>query len=522
MKRSYMILMLVVFGVCAPLCAAKKPNVVVILTDDLGFSDVGCYGAEIETPVLDRLAANGLRFTQFYNTGKCHASRVSLLTGRWCRQAGDEEMNRAVTLPEVLAPAGYFNTMSGKWHLSKEPTDFGFDRYFGHLSGAVHFFRGDNTFRLNGEPWQVPDSGFYTTIAKVDYALEFLAEAREEEKPWLLYLAFNAPHAPVHPLKEDYEKYKNHYDVGWDVIHERRTKRQIELGILGKDVETAPRPDHIPAWDDLTPELRAWESKRMAGYAGMIDRVDQELGRLVADLEAAGELDNTLIMFFSDNGACPYDRHNHKWEDVPYNPDTRWTDSTGWAWARNTPYRFYKQNQFEGGVATPAIFHWPAGIKTAPGTFDHTPAHLVDVLPTLAELAGAEIPSEFPGREPTPLAGVSLVPILSGGALEKRPPLHFLFEQDRGLRDGDWKIVSFRAGPWELYDMQNDPAEVHDVAAEHPDRVEKMATEWHRMTRDVLMAPEREQGPVESTAKPKHHPQWSNYDPEPGRHTGNR
>lgn len=179
---------------------------VVILTDDLGFSDLGCYGAEIDTPVLDRLATNGLRFTQFYNTAKCHSSRVSLLTGRWCRQAGDEGMNRAVTLPEVLGAAGYFNAMTGKWHLSKEPTDFGFDRYFGHLSGAVHYFRGDNSFRLNGEPWQVPDSGFYTTIAKVDYALEFLAEAREKEKPWFLYIAFNAPHAPIHPLKEDYEK----------------------------------------------------------------------------------------------------------------------------------------------------------------------------------------------------------------------------------------------------------------------------------------------------------------------------
>ncbi|MFU8894202.1 MAG: arylsulfatase [Luteolibacter sp.] len=522
MLRPCTLLFLVVFAFAAPLNAGEKPNVVIILTDDLGFSDLGCYGAEIETPVLDRLAANGLRFTQFSNTAKCHSSRVSLLTGRWCRQAGDEEMNRAVTLPEVLGPAGYFNAMSGKWHLSKEPTDFGFDRFFGHLSGATHFFRGDNTFRLNGEPWQVPDSGFYTTIAKVDFALEFLAEARKEEKPWFLYLAFNAPHAPIHPLKEDYEKYKDRYHVGWDVIRERRIDRMIELGILREDLETAGRPDHIPAWDDLAPELREWESKRMAGYAGMIDRVDRELGRLVADLEAAGELENTLIVFFSDNGACPYDRNNPLWEDVPYNPETRWTDSTGWAWARNAPYRFYKQNQFEGGVATPAIFHWPAGIKTEPGAFDRTPAHLVDVLPTVAEIAGAEIPFTFPGREPTPLAGVSLAPILAGGALEHRPPIHFLHDKDRGLRDGDWKIVSFRSGPWELYNLKNDPTELRDLAAEQAERVEKMSAEWHRMTRDVLMAPEREQRPVATEHQPKHHPEWSNYHPEPGRHTGNR
>jgi len=502
--------------------AAPKPNILLILTDDLGYSDLGCYGAEIETPVLDRLAADGLRFTHFYNTAKCHSSRVSLLGGRYSRQAGDESLKRAVILPEVLKPAGYFTAMSGKWHLDKEPTDFGFDRYFGHLSGACSFFHGDKTFRLNGEPWQVPESGFYTTIAKVDHALEFLAEARAMEKPWLLYLAFNAPHAPVHALKEDYEKYAGKYDAGWDVMHEIRIDRMIELGILGEDTKTSPRPDHIPAWDSLPAEIRGWESRRMAGYAAMIDRVDQEIGRLVADLEKAGELDNTIFLFFSDNGACPYDRENVLWQDVPYNPKTRWTDSTGWAWARNAPFRFYKQNQYEGGIATPAIVHWPAGLKTGRGALDATPAHLIDVLPTLAELAGAEIPASFPGREPTPLAGVSLAPILAGGKLGTRPPIHFLFERDRALRDGDWKIVSFRGGPWELYDLGDDRAETTDVAADHPERVAAMAAEWHRMTRDVLMAPEREQRPVADEHKPKHHPEWSNYQPAPGHHTGNR
>lgn len=502
--------------------AAPKPNILLILTDDLGFSDVGCYGSEIETPVLDRLARNGLRLTQFYNTAKCHSSRVSLLSGRWCRQAGDESLKRAVILPEVLRPAGYFTAMSGKWHLDKEPTDFGFERYFGHLSGACSFFRGDKTFRLNGEPWEVPDSGFYTTVAKVDHALGFLAEARKAEKPWLLYLAFNAPHAPVHALEEDYEKYRDRYQVGWDVIHEERIGRLRKLGILGEDTRTAPRPDHVPAWESLTPEVRDWESRRMAGYAGMIDRVDQEIGRIVADLERAGELDNTIILFFSDNGACPYDRQNTRWKSVPHDPETRWSDSTGWAWARNAPFRFYKQNQYEGGIATPAIFHWPSGIRTAPGALDGTPAHLVDVLPTLVEFAGAENPDTFPGREPTPLAGVSLAPILAGGKLDGRPPIHFLFGQDRGLRDGDWKIVSFRSGPWELYHMGDDRAETRNLAATHPERVEKMAAEWHRMARDVLMAPAREQRPVATKATPKHHREWSDYDPEPGHHTGNR
>jgi arylsulfatase A-like enzyme len=504
------------------LSAAEKPNILVVLTDDLGFSDIGCYGSEIQTPVLDKLAANGLRFSQFYNTAKCHSSRVSLLSGRWCRQAGDESLKRAVIIPEVLRPAGYSTLMSGKWHLSKEPTDFGFERYFGHLSGACSFFKGDNTFRLDGQPWKVPDSGFYTTIAKVDFALKFLADARKEEKPWFLYLAFNAPHAPIHALEQDYRKYRDHYAAGWDVIHQRRVRKLSELGILDAQTEVSPRPDHIPAWSELPAGLQDWEIRRMAGYAGMIDRVDQELGRIVADLGKSGELDNTLIIFLSDNGACPYDRQNEGWESEPYDPKTRWTDSTGWAWARNAPFRFYKQNQYEGGIATPAVFHWPAGLKTDPGSLNHTPAHLVDLLPTLAEISDAEIPDSFPGREPTPLAGVSLAPVLAGGALPSRPPLHFLHDRDRGLRDGDWKIVSFREGPWELYHIGEDRREIHDLAAKHPERVARMAAEWHRMTRDVLMAPAREQRPVSSEANPKVHPEWSNYHQEPGRHTGNR
>jgi arylsulfatase A-like enzyme len=496
------------------LAAAGRPNVVVVLTDDLGFSDIGCYGAEIETPTLDRLASKGLRFSQFYNTAKCHSSRVSLLSGRWCRQAGDESLSRAVTLPEVLRPAGYFTAMSGKWHLSKEPTDFGFDRFFGHMSGSTHYYKGDKTFRLNGEPWEVPSEGFYTTTANVDFALKFLTESREAEKPWLLYIAFNAPHAPIQPLKQDYEKYRNRYDAGWDVIRQQRFAKQQQLGLLPADAEPSPRPESIPAWENLTEKVRDWESRRMAGYAALIDRVDQELARLVADLEKAGELENTLILFLSDNGACPYDRQNIGMNLEPYDPASRWTDSTGWAWARNTPFRFYKQNQFEGGIATPAIVHWPAGLKTAPGSITATPAHLVDVLPTIAELAGAAIPQSFPGREPSPLAGISLAPVFAGKDLGKRPPIHFLFDSDRALRDGDWKLVSYRGGPWELYQMAEDRTELHDLAGKQPERVAEMAAEWHRMTRDDLKAPTREQRPVADTAQPKTHPEWSDHSGE--------
>jgi arylsulfatase len=507
MRLALSTLLLMLAATPAP---AERPNLLVVLTDDLGFSDLGCYGSEIDTPTLDRLASNGLRFTQFYNTAKCHSSRVSLLTGRWCRQAGDESMSRAVTLPEVLRGAGYFTAMSGKWHLAKEPTDFGFDRFFGHLSGSTNYFTGDQTFRLNGERWEVPAEGFYTTTAKVDFALKFLKEARAAEKPWFLYLAFNAPHAPIQPLRKDYEKYLGRYTGGWDEIQARRVEKQSKLGLLPAGTRPAPRPAHIPPWSDLSPAIRDWEGRRMAGYAALIDRVDQELGRIVADLEQSGELDNTLILFFSDNGACPYDRRNIGMDLPPWKSSTKWSDSTGWAWARNSPFRFYKQNQFEGGTSTPAIAHWPKGIKTPPGSINPTPAHLVDVLPTLAAAAGAEIPESWPGREPSPLAGVSLAPVLAGGKLAKRPPIHFLFDTDRALRDGDWKIVSFRGGPWQLYQISNDRTELNDLAAKHPEIVARMEAEWHRATREVLKAPAREQKPVATTRRDLH-PEWSDY-----------
>jgi len=502
--------------------AAERPNIVVILADDLGFSDLGCYGSEIATPTLDRLAANGLRMSQFYNTAKCHSSRVSLLTGRWCRQAGDESLRRAVTIPEVLGPAGYFTAMAGKWHLSQEPTDFGFERYFGHLSGATNYYRGDNTFRLNGEPYAVPAEGFYTTVANVDHALGFVNEAREAKQPFFLYLAFNAPHAPLQPLEDDYKRYLGRYDVGWDVIRDQRHANQERLGLFGRSVTPSPRPDHVPAWASLPEDIQQWEARRMAAYAALIDRVDQEIGRLVADLERHGELDNTLLLFVSDNGACPYDRANRGTDRDPFSPDPSWSDSTGSAWARNCPFRYYKQNQFEGGIASPAILHWPAGIQAKAGSIVHDPAHLVDVFPTLLEITGTHPPETFPGRDLTPLAGVSLAPLLAGEPMHARPPIHLLFSSDRGLRDGPWKIVSFRSGPWELYNLEQDRTERHDLAEAHPDIVDRLSQVWHAMAAEVLQAPPQEQKPVASEHRPPRHRDWSNYSGRKGANTTSR
>lgn len=491
--------------------AAQRPNILVIMTDDLGYSDLGCYGSEIATPNLDQLAAGGLRFSQFYNTAKCHSSRISLLTGLYAIQAGDTALTRAVTSAEMLGSAGYSTNMVGKWHLKQQPTDFGFQRYWGHLSGACNYFSGDNTFRLNGQPWKVPDKDFYTTVANVDFAIDFLKESRAEKKPWYMYVALNAPHAPLQPLKSDYEKYLGRYDVGWDAIRDARMAKQKELGLFGSDVQPSPRPAHIPAWNRLSEKRKQWESRRMAAYAGMIDRVDQELGRLIEDLKSNDELENTLILFVSDNGACPYDRRNSPMDAPPYTSQTRWSDSTGWAWARNAPFRFYKQNQFEGGISTPGIVHWPAGVRAAKGSVNHDPVHLIDVLPTLAEITGTKIPRSWPGRDPQPPAGTSFAKVLRGEPLGTRPPIHFLFASDRGLRDGPWKLVSFRSTAWELYHMPTDRSELNNVALQNPETLQRMIGMWHDMAETVLEVKESARKPV-STSSEKLHREWTRFD----------
>ena len=269
---------LLLFAWTIPVVAADRPNIVMIMADDLGFADIGCYGSEINTPNLDALAENGLRFSQFYNTAKCHSSRVSLLTGLYCDQAGGASLSRGATIAEVLGAAGYSTSMVGKWHLNEEPTDFGFERYWGHLSGATNFFTGDNSFRLNGKDWTVPKTlngrQFYTTHAKGDFALEFLDEAIQADKPFLLYTAFNAPHYPLHAPEKDVKKYSGKYDGGWDRLRATRHKKQLDSGLLPAKWKLSPRPSTVPAWDSLDEEERRWEARRMEVYAAMVEILD--------------------------------------------------------------------------------------------------------------------------------------------------------------------------------------------------------------------------------------------------------
>ena len=502
MKRtvSLIVVLVLAFASFAAL-AAERPNIILIMADDLGFADLGCYGSEIETPNLDSLAAEGLRFTQFYNTAKCHSSRVSLLTGLYCDQAGGAKLNRGSTIAELLADAGYFTAMVGKWHLSKQPTEFGFQRYWGHLSGATNFFTGDKTFRLNGQEWEVPKSlnghPFYTTHAIADFALDFLEEATKTDKPFLLYTAFNAPHYPLQAPEEAVKKYDGRYDRGWDKLRIERHRRQLKSGLLPAKWKLSPRPEHVPAWDSLNEEERQWEADRMEVFAAMVDLLDENVGRLVEFLKKKDILDNTLILFCSDNGACPFERTRGRYLR-PWDPKSYWTYDASWAHAGNTPFRLYKQNQHEGGISSPLIVHWPEGLETESGSITNQPGHLIDFMATFIDVADATYPKQIGARRIDPLQGKSLLPIFRSEIRQPHETLYFHFGTDRALRQGPWKMVSAKLGKWELYNLDDDRTELNSLSAQQPKRVAAMSAEWFRMAEEIDRLKGRALAPVQN------------------------
>lgn len=485
--------------------ASARPNIVLIMADDLGFSDLGCYGAEIRTPNLDQLARKGLRFSQFYNTAKCHSSRVSLLTGLYCDQAGSNSLSRGTTIAEVLRTAGYSTAMSGKWHLSGNPVEFGFQHYWGHLSGATNFFTGDNTFHLGAEKWKVParlnDKPFYVTNAITDFAINFIDEMvpgkteGASENPFLLYVAYNAPHYPLQAPEEEVAKYKGVYDAGWDELRMKRYLRQLESGLFPREFKLSPRPRHVPAWKSLSAKDKKWEARRMEVFAAMVDVVDQNIGRLISHLKKKGVWENTLFLFCSDNGACPFERTRGK-DLEPWDPESYWCYDVGWAHVGNTPFRLYKQNQHEGGISSPLIAHWPKGLESKPaGTSDgvskdhgpvtHQPGHLIDFMATFLELGEATYPEKVGSRIIDPLQGKSLVPIFQGRQRNGHQTLYQHFGTDRALRQGDWKVVAAKGGRWELYNLAEDRTELNDLRQKHPERTSRMIREWFRIARDV-------------------------------------
>ncbi len=460
--------------------SAQRPNIILIMADDLGYSDIGAYGGEIDTPHLNQLTAEGIQFTQFYNNAKCTESRAALLSGLYHHQSDNFKIPNQVTLAEVLKAAGYSTMMSGKWHLPGSPVERGFDRYFGFLVGAVNFFTGmhwegeETPMRLDDQVFDVPKEGFYTTDAFTDYAIEFIDEALQTPDPFFLYLAHNAPHFPLHAWPEDIEKYKGRYVDGWDQLRAERYDRLKKMGLIDADWPLSARDSYVPAWDELDADAQADEAYLMAVYAAMVDRLDQNIGRLMQYLELQGVADNTIIMFMSDNGGCPY-AFNHT-PDVPPGPREGYrTYDSEWANASNTPFRLYKQYSHEGGIATPFIVHWPAGISSAGRRTDQV-GHLVDIMPTLVEVAGASYPAAHKGHDVLPMEGVSLLPVLRGEALENRPPIYWEFRGNRAVREGPWKLVAERSKGWELYNVEKDRTELEDLMHTEAERASKMAT----------------------------------------------
>ncbi|MBI1374394.1 MAG: sulfatase-like hydrolase/transferase [Phycisphaera sp.] len=457
--------------------AAERPNVVLIMVDDMGWSDLGCYGGEIHTPNIDRLASEGLRFTQFYNTAKCETTRAALMSGLYHPEVGVAKLANCMTVAEVMKRAGYFTMMAGKWHLDKQPTDRGFDRYFGHLSGSTPYFLGNDTFRLNGEKFDVPKEGFYTTTADTDYALKFLDEASTKKQPFFLYIAYNAPHYPLQAPEAEVRKYVGKYMDGWDALRAARYKRQLDMGLIPAKWALSPPHPEAKKWDTLSDDEKKHEDLKMATFAAMVDVVDQNVGRLVKKLEAMGVADDTLLLFLSDNGACPFDRTKHG-DLMPWDPQSYWCYHPAWANACNTPFRWFKQNQHEGGISTPLIAHWPKGLTAKPGSLTDQPGHLVDIMATLIDVAGTDYPAEFNGETLKPLRGISLLPILKGQHRDGHDMIFFQFSNNRAVRAGQWKLVSARGGPWELYDMDADRTELHDLSSQQPERVAALSAAW--------------------------------------------
>ena len=533
-----------------------RPNVVVVMADDMGYSDAGCFGGEIATPHLDSLAADGLRFTRFYNTGRCCPTRASLLSGHYPHAAGMGWMisDRGTpgyagalrkdrpTLAEQLKPAGYRAYMAGKWHVSPHtgrygpkdnwPLARGFDRYYGTVSGAGDYYdpatlvRGDQAISAFADPLRPADfrpdgSGYHYTDAVADEAARFVADHAEQTPgdPFLLYVAFTAPHWPLHAPPEYRDRYDGAYDAGFQPVRRARLDRMLGLGVVPPGATLSPLPT---PWDEVPGDRRAWEAECMETYAAMVTQMDAGIGRVLAALDDAGAAKNTLVLFLQDNGGCaeamgrnrkfvprpdgptadpiPLDQPRTKRTyttregfplrrgvDVsPGPPDTFLAYGEGWANVSNTPFRLYKHWVHEGGVATPLIARWPAGVRDElRGSLVADRGHLIDLAPTLLDLAGADYPDEFGGNETKPLPGRSLAPALRGdtrtAALDDRP----LFWEHEGNRavsrpaaDGDWKLVARENGPWELYDLATDRIESNDRAADRPDLVAELAALW--------------------------------------------
>jgi arylsulfatase A-like enzyme len=467
-----------------------RPNILIIMADDMGLSDLGCYGSEIATPNVDGLARKGVRFTQFYNTARCCPTRASLLTGLYPHQAGVGHMvgdykrpgyrgrlnDRCVTIAEVLKPAGYRTYLSGKWHVGEQkghwPYDRGFERSYALVSGGTNYFRLDpgRTLAIDDKPIKPPEK-WYITDAITDHAVKFLKDHGKSDKPFFLYLAYTAPHWPLHAHEADIKKYRGKYKKGWDALREERHARMKKMGIVeGKWALTA-RDAGVPAWEKAK-NKEDWDL-RMAVYAAQIECMDRGIGQVLAQLKATGALENTLVMFLADNGGCAEIIDRGKKGEPAGGADSFLSYGVGWANASNTPFRLYKHWVHEGGISTPLVASWPAVIKK--GAITHQPGHLIDLMATCLDVAGAKYPAKFNDKAITPLEGKSLRPIFEGKTRAGHDAIYWEHEGNRAVRQGKWKLVARFKQPWELYDLEADRTETRDLAKGRPERVKAMA-----------------------------------------------
>lgn len=532
--------------------AGKQPNIVLIMADDMGFSDIGCYGGEIDTPNLNGLAENGLRFTQFYNTGRCCSTRASLLSGLYPHQAGIGHMmedrklqgfrgdlnRQCMTIAEVMKTAGYQTYMSGKWHVtpyraksdapdqSNWPLQRGFDHFYGTIHGAGSFFDPNSLSRDNAyitpenDAEYQPDQ-FYYTDAISDNAVRYIRR-HDADQPFFMYVAYTAAHWPMHALEKDIAKYKGQYAEGWNAIREDRFEKARSLGLINDECQLSP-PSNI-GWENETE--KQWRERCMEVYAAMVDNMDQGIGRIVSELQEKDIFDNTLVFYLQDNGGCAetYGLNNRS-ELPPQRPamgknelqtqmtpthtrdgrpvrfghvmpgpaDTAIGYDQPWANVSNTPFREYKHWVHEGGISTPLIAHWPNGIA-ARNELRHQPGHLIDIMATCVDVAGADYPSDYRGEAITPLEGKSLLPAFDNKELD-RELLFWEHEANCAIRVGDWKLVrkgNMRSGevlPWELYDLRSDRSELKDLAQSDPDRVQDLAAQWEAFAKHARALP---------------------------------
>lgn len=536
--RAPWLLFLVAFVIAGSAFAADKPNIVIIMSDDMGFSDLGCYGGEINTPNLDALAAGGLRFTQFYNTARCCPTRASLLTGLYPHQAGIGHMmtddgkpgytgnlnDKCRTIAQVLKPAGYRNYAVGKWHVTRHiapdgpkhnwPLQRGFDRFYGMVSGGGSFYDPFTLCRDNQliSPYaddQYKPETYYFTDAISEHAVRFVADHQRDhaDQPFFMYVTYTAAHWPMHALPEDIAKYKGKYDAGYEPIRKARLEKAARLGLVDPQQGLSPQAGN---WDEIKNKER--EIACMEVYAAMVDRMDQGIGKLIAELKRTNQFDNTLICFLQDNGGCaelmgrgptmnredgprkekptlapldpkalpnglvpPQTRDGYPVRQgpnvMPGPYDTYIGYGQGWANVSNTPFREYKHWVHEGGISTPLIAHWPAGIKVR-GELRKQPGHLIDLMATCVDVSGANYPADA-----TPLVGKSLLPAFENKPIE-REAIYWEHEGNRAVRVGDWKLVAKHNGPWELYDLSRDRIEANNLAAREPQRVTELTARY--------------------------------------------